>query len=70
MDSEDPKEKQNPYNYFLYGMIVHLGKGAKSGHYYSYVRTNQDEWFKCNDSMISKVSFDQVLKEQAYILFY
>ena len=51
-------------------MIVHLGKGAKSGHYYSYVRTNKDEWFKCNDSIIAKVAFEYALKEQAYILFY
>lgn len=63
MDSSGPKENQNPYNYTLYGVIVHLGWGAKSGHYYCYVRNNKDEWWKCNDSIVTKVTFDQVLKE-------
>jgi len=63
MDSDGPKEQQSSYIYILYGVIVHSGKGAKSGHYYSYVRTNKDEWYKCNDSIITKTTFDVVLSE-------
>lgn len=49
---------------------MHYGKGAKFGHYISYVKSPKDEWFKCNDTRISKCTVEDVLKEQAYVLFY
>jgi len=70
MDSEERKENLEHFIYNLYGIIVHIGKGGKSGHYISYVRSDQDEWFKCNDSIVTKVSSETVLEAQAYILFY
>lgn len=69
MDSDVPKENQIPYIYDLYGVIVHYGWGAKHGHYISYVKSLND-WYKCNDSKVTKTRVEEVLKEQAYMLFY
>ena len=56
--------------YQLYGLVVHSG-GLMGGHYISYVRRNDsDSWFYCSDSHTHTVSWNQVKKCQAYILFY
>lgn len=40
--------------YDLYGVCVHSGWSASSGHYYSYCRNGKEgSWFECNDSFIS-----------------
>ncbi|ETO30280.1 hypothetical protein RFI_06840 [Reticulomyxa filosa] len=48
--------------YELYALLVHVGDKVDQGHYYAIVKSPSGDWFKMNDS--------QVLKEQAYILFY
>uniref|UniRef100_M1DJ86 Ubiquitin carboxyl-terminal hydrolase n=1 Tax=Solanum tuberosum TaxID=4113 RepID=M1DJ86_SOLTU len=56
--------------YDLYAVIVHLGFSISSGHYYSFIRCNPNEWYKFNDEHVHWVHEDHVLAEQAYILFY
>ena len=56
IDADLSREEQTPYIYDLYGIIVHAGRGAKSGHYYCFVKTTEDKWFKCNDSRITPIS--------------
>jgi len=58
-----------PPPYELMAVLVHQGQSCDSGHYLAYVR-NHDEWFKCNDSEVSKVDVETVLRQQAYILIY
>ncbi|XP_065840514.1 ubiquitin carboxyl-terminal hydrolase 44-B-like [Oscarella lobularis] len=57
--------------YRLTGVIMHHGRGFISGHYTSYCWNPEAEtWVDCNDSRMSLCSVDDVLKSQAYVLFY
>ncbi|CAN0116678.1 unnamed protein product, partial [Ectocarpus sp. 13 AM-2016] len=57
-------------NYDLTGVVVHSGKTMSSGHYYAYVRSSAGCWARMNDSVVTKVTLDTVLKDKAYVLFY
>jgi len=63
-----PAPVVNPILYRLYGVVEHLG-GMGGGHYVAYVRKTSD-WFHFSDSSFYRVSLDNVLSCQAYILFY
>lgn len=63
--------------YKLYAVINHSGS-MNRGHYYSYVKTLQDDnttfndqWVCCNDENVNNISEDEALNsENAYMLFY
>lgn len=55
--------------YSLFAVINHLGS-LQSGHYSVFVRQHQNQWFRCNDSVIMKASVQDVLQSEAYLLFY
>ncbi|KAK7407160.1 hypothetical protein VNO78_08839 [Psophocarpus tetragonolobus] len=59
-----------PLKYDLYAIVVHTGFSSTSGHYFCFVRSAPDTWHKLDDSMVTKVSADSVLSQEAYILFY
>ncbi|TNV81936.1 hypothetical protein FGO68_gene2032 [Halteria grandinella] len=54
----------------LYGVVVHQGGGCRSGHYFSYCKGFDGEWYDCNDDFVGRTQMDRVLRQQAYILFY
>ena len=57
--------------YVLRGIVLHRGS-ADFGHYFSYILEDQ-QWFCCNDSTVTKISKKSVMegaKELGYILFY
>ncbi len=56
--------------YELYAVLVHQGASCGSGHYYAFVKASNGCWYLMNDSCVSQVSIDTVLKQHAYILFY
>jgi hypothetical protein len=59
-------------DFVLQGVIVHRGS-TEAGHYYSYIRENDDDWLCFNDTIVSRVTQQHVLEEGkklAYILFY
>ncbi|PWA59843.1 Peptidase C19, ubiquitin carboxyl-terminal hydrolase 2 [Artemisia annua] len=56
--------------YELYAVIVHMAFTSTCGHYYSYIRSAPQTWYKFDDSQVIKVSEEQVLSAEAYILFY
>ena len=68
-------EELNKYK--LYAIINHTGT-MNSGHYYSYIKTLQDDdktfneqWICCNDSRVSNITEEEAMNSQnAYILFY
>lgn len=77
----DPGYVENDeYKYCLVAVIVHSGPMLGEGHSFAYVRARnggqQQEsggapsWFCASDESITPVSLEQVLKCQAYILFY
>ena len=55
----------------LFAVIVHAGKNSHSGHYIAYVRNlNKNEWWKMDDSRVSRATSQEVLSAEAYMLFY
>lgn len=60
--------------YKLYAVIVHCGMNIDSGHYYTFAINSSDEWYKFNDSHISRSSFSDIKSLSSlntpYILFY
>ena len=64
--------RNDTLRYKLYGSVIHHGDRADSGHYYSYVKTNKDEWTKFNDSSADKIEEKDVLSntKNVYVLFY
>jgi ubiquitin C-terminal hydrolase len=54
--------------YLLRAVVVHQG-GAWGGHYIAYVRRGSD-WFYCSDTSVRRAETSEVLRCQAYMLFY
>ena len=54
--------------YSLYGVIVHRGS-AGSGHYIAYIK-HENRWFEMNDRKATFMKAEQVLEQNAYMLFY
>ncbi|RDY06833.1 Ubiquitin carboxyl-terminal hydrolase 15, partial [Mucuna pruriens] len=61
-----------PPLYMLYAVVVHLDtlNASFSGHYVSYVKDLQGNWFRIDDIEVQPVLINQVMSEGAYILFY
>ncbi|KAL0380680.1 UNVERIFIED_CONTAM: Ubiquitin carboxyl-terminal hydrolase 15 [Sesamum angustifolium] len=61
-----------PPLYMLYGVVVHLdtSNASFSGHYISYVKDLQGNWFRVDDTEVMPVELSHVMSEGAYILFY
>ncbi|KAK1608196.1 hypothetical protein QYE76_031869 [Lolium multiflorum] len=67
----DPSsEDKDNSSYRLVGVIVHLGNTRNEGHYIAYVRGSGSSWFCASDTVIRKVSLEEVLGCEAYILLY
>ena len=64
-----PVSEGPPYS--LRGVMVHTGSFS-SGHYTAYVRAQNNRWYYCDDAEqpqeVTRV--EDVLKAQAYMLFY
>ncbi|KAJ0565291.1 putative ubiquitinyl hydrolase 1 [Helianthus annuus] len=56
--------------YELYAVVVHTAFTSSCGHYYSYIRSAPNTWYKFDDSKVTSVSEELVLSSEAYILFY
>lgn len=57
--------------YNLSAVVIHHGKGFGSGHYTAYCYNSEGGfWVHCNDSKLSMCTMEEVLRAQAYILFY
>ena len=68
--SEENSNDQS-LNYRLYAVLVHVGSSMHSGHYYSYVRSPNNRWYKADDTTMTQCDLSQVLTQHgAYILCY
>ncbi|XP_067912064.1 ubiquitin carboxyl-terminal hydrolase 22 isoform X5 [Heterodontus francisci] len=61
--------KQPNHKYSLFAVVNHQGT-LESGHYTSFIRQHKDQWFKCDDAIITKASIKDVLDSEGYLLFY
>ncbi|EDL33892.1 mCG3962 [Mus musculus] len=59
----------NENKYSLFAVVNHQGT-LESGHYTSFIRHHRDQWFKCDDAVITKASIKDVLDSEGYLLFY
>ena len=60
------------FQYELYGICNHMGD-MTSGHYSAFVKTQQKQWFHCNDENIEIVgneNLNKMITPLAYCLFY
>ncbi|XP_022667486.1 ubiquitin carboxyl-terminal hydrolase 22-like isoform X1 [Varroa jacobsoni] len=55
--------------YCLFAVVIHKGT-IETGHYTAYIRQHRDAWFSCDDHDIKKVSLQEVLDSEGYLLFY
>ncbi|CAH8380849.1 unnamed protein product [Eruca vesicaria subsp. sativa] len=75
MDSRGTEEEEDQPVYMLAGIVEHSGTMGR-GHYVAYIRGDHDEkrdsyiWYRASDSFVRQVSFEEVLRSEAYILFY
>ena len=54
--------------YDLFAVVNHHGT-LSSGHYTNFCRSGS-KWYKFDDAYVSQVDEDQVLRSEAYLLFY
>lgn len=67
---QQPMDSLNNDNkYSLFAVVNHQGT-LESGHYTSFIRQHKDQWFKCDDAIITKASIEDVLDSEGYLLFY
>ena len=64
------KDGEENFMYDLYGVLVHAGNYASSGHYYSFIKASNGAWYEMNDSSVQQIGIKRALNQQAYILFY
>ncbi|TSK87591.1 Ubiquitin carboxyl-terminal hydrolase 22 [Bagarius yarrelli] len=53
----------NDNKYSLFAVVNHQGT-LESGHYTSFIRQHKDQWFKCDDAIITKASIKDVLDSE------
>ncbi|VVB02454.1 unnamed protein product [Arabis nemorensis] len=66
----DEASKDHQAEYELFGVILHSGSTLESGHYCAYVKDSLDQWYCCDDMLVSLSTLQGVSLEEAYILFY
>ncbi|XP_055984589.1 ubiquitin carboxyl-terminal hydrolase 27 [Sorex fumeus] len=65
-----PTNSGNDENkYSLFAVVNHQGT-LESGHYTSFIRHHKDQWFKCDDAVITKANIKDVMDSEGYLLFY
>ncbi|XP_064609378.1 ubiquitin carboxyl-terminal hydrolase 22-like isoform X2 [Liolophura sinensis] len=55
--------------YSLFAVVNHSGT-IEAGHYTCFIRQHKNQWFKCDDHMITKAVPQEVLNSEGYLLFY
>ena len=67
----------NNAEYELFGVVIHAGRTVSSGHFYSYLKTDNKQWAEFNDSIVRAIREEAVFGDllsgplyNAYLLFY
>ncbi|XP_031404764.1 ubiquitin carboxyl-terminal hydrolase 2-like isoform X2 [Punica granatum] len=67
IDSRGKGEQKCVYR--LVGVVEHLGT-MRGGHYVAYIRGSGSVWYHASDALVREVTLEEVLRCDAYILFY
>ena len=57
------------FMYDLECVVVHQGDHAHSGHYFAFCREG-GRWFRYDDEIVSATTLEDVMRQEAYLLFY
>jgi len=57
------------YQYDLDCVVVHQGEHAQNGHYFAFCRQD-NKWFRFDDEIVSATTTEDVMRQEAYLLFY
>ena len=60
---------KDSYKYNLYAVSNH-GGGLGGGHYWSYIKNQDENWYRFDDRLVSTLDKDNVCGPEAYCLFY
>jgi len=63
------KKDDENNKYCLFAVVNHSGT-IETGHYTAYIRQCRDQWFKCDDHLITRATVQEVLQSEGYLLFY
>ena len=55
--------------YDLECVVVHQGDNVHNGHYFAFCRQDK-KWFRFDDEIVSATTVEDVLRQEAYLLFY
>ncbi|KIW75058.1 hypothetical protein Z517_11829 [Fonsecaea pedrosoi CBS 271.37] len=69
MSSGGAARKESEFMYDLDCVVVHQGEHAQNGHYYAFCRQD-NKWFRFDDEIVSATTTEDVLRQEAYLLFY
>lgn len=64
-DSREPSK----FVYDLECVVVHQGENAHQGHYFAFCRQD-NKWFRFDDEIVSATTTEDVMRQEAYLLFY
>jgi len=71
-DKEKDKDKKPPCDNYMYDLdcvVVHQGDHAQNGHYFAFCRQD-NRWFRFDDEIVSATTTEDVMRQEAYLLFY
>ncbi|MFH4976615.1 hypothetical protein AB6A40_003324 [Gnathostoma spinigerum] len=60
---------KNRNKYELFAVVNHHGT-MESGHYTCSIRHQHNQWFECDDQLITRIPTENVLNSEGYLLFY
>jgi len=63
------KDSAREYIYDLDCVVVHQGEHAQNGHYFAFCRQD-NKWFRFDDEIVSATTTEDVMRQEAYLLFY
>lgn len=63
------KEEVTKYVYDLECVVVHHGENVHNGHYFAFCRQD-NKWFRFDDEIVSATTLQDVMQQEAYLLFY
>ncbi|RMZ85408.1 hypothetical protein DV737_g800, partial [Chaetothyriales sp. CBS 132003] len=64
-----PKDKSQKFIYDLECVVVHQGDHAHAGHYFAFCKEG-GKWFRFDDEIVSATTLEDVMRQEAYLLFY
>jgi ubiquitin carboxyl-terminal hydrolase 20/33 len=68
--SSSPSSSTSPALYDLFAIVRHLGS-VSGGHYIAYCKSHvTDRWYEFDDRTVTELSEAEILKIEAYVLFY